>query len=72
MRDLGGEVQMLEVAGAGHFVIEEAPEVTVPAIAEFLRASDDAGHDTSHAAGPGSGRDPGGQADPGSGTEPGA
>jgi pimeloyl-ACP methyl ester carboxylesterase len=37
VRDLGGEVTLVEVAGAGHFVVEEAPEVVVPAIAEFLR-----------------------------------
>lgn len=35
--DLGPVAEMLTVPGAGHFVVEEAPDVAVPAIGEFLR-----------------------------------
>lgn len=35
--DLGPATEMLTVPGAGHFVVEEAPEVAVPAVGEFLR-----------------------------------
>ncbi len=45
IRDLGGDVTLLEVPGAGHFVVEEAPEVVVPAIAGFLREAGPAGSD---------------------------
>jgi pimeloyl-ACP methyl ester carboxylesterase len=38
VRDVGGSVEMLVVPGVGHFPVEEAPGVVVPAIAEFLRA----------------------------------
>ncbi|HEU0131791.1 MAG TPA: alpha/beta hydrolase [Mycobacteriales bacterium] len=37
-RDLGESATMLTVPGVGHFPHEEAPEVVLPAIAEFLRA----------------------------------
>jgi haloacetate dehalogenase len=37
VRDVGGEVSLLEVADAGHFVVEEAPQTVVPAVAAFLR-----------------------------------
>lgn len=39
VRDLGPEATMLTVPGAGHFPHEEAPDVVLPAIAEFLRSS---------------------------------
>ena len=38
VRDLGAETGFVTVPGAGHFVVEEAPDVVVPAIASFLRA----------------------------------
>lgn len=38
VRNLGADTRLLSVPGAGHFVVEEAPEVVVPAVAEFLRA----------------------------------
>lgn len=38
--DLGPDADLLEVPGAGHFPLEEAPDVVVPAIAEFLRNGD--------------------------------
>jgi haloacetate dehalogenase len=38
VRDLGPTATMLTVPGVGHFPHEEAPDVVVPAIAEFLRA----------------------------------
>lgn len=38
VRDLGPQATMLTVPGAGHWPHEEAPEVVLPAIAEFLRA----------------------------------
>lgn len=31
-------VRMMSVPGAGHFVVDEAPQVVVPAVADFLRA----------------------------------
>ncbi len=34
---LGDRAALLEVPGAGHFVLEEAPHVVVPALAAFLR-----------------------------------
>lgn len=37
--DLGPDADLLEVPGAGHFPVEEAPEIVVPAIAEFLRSA---------------------------------
>lgn len=37
-RDLGPGTAMTTVPDAGHFVLEEAPEVVVPAVAAFLRA----------------------------------
>lgn len=36
-RDLGPGTLLLSVPKAGHFVVEEAPDVTVPAVAAFLR-----------------------------------
>lgn len=38
VRDLGPDATMLTVPGVGHFPHEEAPDVVLPAIAEFLRA----------------------------------
>ncbi len=38
VRDLGPETTMLTVPGIGHWPHEEAPDVVLPAIAEFLRA----------------------------------
>lgn len=38
VRDLGSSATMLTLPGVGHFPVEEAPEIVVPAIAEFLRA----------------------------------
>ena len=38
VRDLGATASMLSLPGVGHWPVEEAPEVVVPAIAEFLRA----------------------------------
>jgi haloacetate dehalogenase len=37
-RDLGPEATMLTVPGIGHYPHEEAPDVVLPAVAEFLRA----------------------------------
>jgi pimeloyl-ACP methyl ester carboxylesterase len=37
VRDLGPDTELLSVPGAGHFVVEEAPDVVVPAVAAFLR-----------------------------------
>lgn len=37
-RDLGPDATMLTVPGVGHWPHEEAPDVVLPAIAEFLRA----------------------------------
>jgi pimeloyl-ACP methyl ester carboxylesterase len=37
---LGPNADLVEVPGAGHFPLEEAPDVVVPAIADFLRSSD--------------------------------
>ena len=39
VRDLGPETTFITVPRAGHFVVEEAPEVVVPAIAGFLRTT---------------------------------
>ncbi len=36
--DLGPQATLLTVPGVGHWPVEEAPDVVVPAIAEFLRA----------------------------------
>lgn len=38
VRDLGPDATMLSVPGVGHLPHEEAPDVVLPAIAEFLRA----------------------------------
>jgi len=38
VRDIGPEATMLSVPGVGHWPHEEAPDVVVPAVAEFLRA----------------------------------
>ena len=38
VRDLGANATMLTVPGVGHLPHEEAPDVVIPAIAEFLRA----------------------------------
>lgn len=38
VRDLGPDATMLTVPGVGHWPHEEAPDVVVPAIAEFLRS----------------------------------
>lgn len=38
VRDLGPEATMLTVPGVGHWPHEEAPDVVLPAVAEFLRA----------------------------------
>jgi pimeloyl-ACP methyl ester carboxylesterase len=40
VRDLGPGTTSVTVPGAGHFVVEEAPEVAVPAIARYLRAGE--------------------------------
>lgn len=37
VRSLGPDTTLVTVPGAGHFVVEEAPAVVVPAIADFLR-----------------------------------
>lgn len=37
VRDLGARTEMVTVPGAGHFVVEEAPDVVIPAIGDFLR-----------------------------------
>ncbi len=37
VRDLGADTTFVTVPGAGHFVVEEAPAVVVPAVAGFLR-----------------------------------
>jgi haloacetate dehalogenase len=39
VRDLGPDATMLSVPGVGHFPHEEAPDVVLPAIAEFLRSA---------------------------------
>ncbi len=39
VRDLGPSASMLSLPGVGHFPVEEAPDVVVPAIADFLRAT---------------------------------
>ena len=41
MRDLGADTVMVTVPGVGHFPLEEAPDVVVPRIADFLREGDD-------------------------------
>ena len=41
VRDLGAGTTFVTVPGAGHFVVEEAPGVAVPAIAGFLREGAD-------------------------------
>ena len=38
VRDLGADATMLTVPGVGHWPHEEAPDVVLPAVAEFLRA----------------------------------
>ena len=38
VRDLGPDATMLSLPGVGHWPHEEAPDVVIPAIAEFLRA----------------------------------
>jgi pimeloyl-ACP methyl ester carboxylesterase len=38
--DLGPDADLLEVPGAGHFPVEETPEIVVPVIADFLRRAD--------------------------------
>ncbi|MCX9190911.1 hypothetical protein C3Y87_05685 [Carbonactinospora thermoautotrophica] len=40
VRDLGGGTRLLAVPYAGHYVVEEAPEVVVPAVAAFLAEPD--------------------------------
>ncbi|MQA85249.1 MAG: alpha/beta fold hydrolase [Streptosporangiales bacterium] len=37
VRDLGPRTEMVTVPGAGHFVVEESPEVVVTTIGDFLR-----------------------------------
>ncbi len=37
-RDLADSTELVTVPGAGHFVVEEAPEIVVRLIADFLRA----------------------------------
>ena len=37
-RDLGANATMLTLPGVGHFGVDEAPDVVLPAITEFLRA----------------------------------
>lgn len=39
VRDLGAGCTMVTVPGAGHFVVEEAPEVVAQVLADFLRES---------------------------------
>lgn len=39
VRDLGPQATMLSLPGVGHIPHEEAPDVVIPAIAEFLRAT---------------------------------
>jgi pimeloyl-ACP methyl ester carboxylesterase len=39
LRDLGPGSRLVTVPRAGHFVVEEAPDVAIPAIAGFLRAA---------------------------------
>lgn len=39
VRDIGPQATMLTVPGVGHFPHEEAPDVVLPAVAEFLRAT---------------------------------
>ncbi|HVF04941.1 MAG TPA: alpha/beta hydrolase [Frankiaceae bacterium] len=39
VRDLGPQATMLSLPGVGHFPHEEAPDVVIPAVAEFLRAT---------------------------------
>lgn len=36
VRDLGARTEMVTVPGAGHFVVEEAPETVLPAVRNFL------------------------------------
>lgn len=43
VRELGPDTRFLSVPGAGHFPVEEAPELVVPAIAGFLREGSAAG-----------------------------
>ena len=38
VRDLGASASMLSLPGVGHWPVEEAADVVVPAIADFLRA----------------------------------
>lgn len=38
VRDLGADATMLTVPGVGHWPHEEAPDVVLPAVAEFLRS----------------------------------
>ena len=38
VRDLGASTEMLTLPGVGHFPVEEAHDVVVPAVAEFLRS----------------------------------
>jgi haloacetate dehalogenase len=38
--DLGPQADLVEVPEAGHFPVEETPEIVVPVIAEFLRRTD--------------------------------
>lgn len=37
VRDLGSRTELVTVPGAGHFVVEEASDVVVPTVADFLR-----------------------------------
>ena len=39
VRDLGAQATMLTVPGTGHLPHEEAPDVVIPAVAEFLRSA---------------------------------
>lgn len=55
VRDLGAGCVMVTVPGAGHFVIEEAPQVVADALLEFLADADtdpDVDPDSSDAPGP--------------------
>ena len=36
VKDLGSECRMTTVPGAGHFVVEEAPEVSLQALTELF------------------------------------
>lgn len=36
VRDLGARTEMVTVPGAGHFVVEEAPQIVLPALRNFL------------------------------------